>query len=245
MDASDEGSADFERLLREAGLSDREAEAVRTVALGLSAKKAAQLMGVTPSTVGTYRQRAYKKLGVSTRSEFQSLSQVGAWTAAAKRDTEIAVTANVAPGHTGPRAVEPHNKMPASPMATRRRALAAIACTAIALAVAMLVPKALHKGSGYLNSPSGTIDTDYGELPNVVGMRADAAASKVAQAGFCPLFEAQASELSSGKVIEVKDVRDAAELGTGTSAFCWGEGSTAAYDLKGSWKASVVLVVAT
>lgn len=192
MDASDEGSPDFERLLREASLSDREAEAVRTVALGLTAEKAAQLMGVTPSTVGTYRQRVYKKLGVSTRSEFQSLSQVGAWTAAA-----------------------------------------------------MLVPKAFHEGSGYLNSPSGTIDTDYGELPNVAGMRADATASKVAQAGFCPLFEAQATEPPSGKVIEVKDVRDAAELGTGTSAFCWGEGSTAACDLKGGWKAGVVLVVAT
>lgn len=156
-------------------------------------------MGVTPSTVGTYRQRAYKKLGVSTRSEFQSLSQVGAWTAVAKRDTEMAATANAAPGHEGPRAVEPHDKMPASPMATRRRVLAAIACTAMALAVAMLVPKAFHEGSGYLDSPSGTIDTDYGELPNVVGMRADAAASKVAQAGFCPPLRGAGNRASLGE----------------------------------------------
>ena len=76
-------------------------------------------------------------------------------------------------------------------------------------------------------------------------MRADAAASEVAQAGFCPLFEAQTSELPSGKVLEIKNVKSAAGLGAGVSAFSWGEGCTSGYNLKGGWKASVVLVVAT
>ena len=89
------------------------------------------------------------------------------------------------------------------------------------------------------------ISTDYGELPNVIGMRADAAASEVAQSGFCPLFESQASELPSGKVLGLKEVKSAEALGAGVSVFSWGEGCTSGYNLGGNWKASVVLVVAT
>lgn len=47
---------------------------MRTVVLGLTAAQAAPLIGVGASTVGSYRQRAYQKLGVSTKAEFLGLS---------------------------------------------------------------------------------------------------------------------------------------------------------------------------
>ena len=68
------GPDGFEELLGDAKLSEREADAVRTVVLGLTAAQAAPLIGVGASTVGSYRQRAYQKLGVSTKAEFLGLS---------------------------------------------------------------------------------------------------------------------------------------------------------------------------
>lgn len=108
-----------------------------------------------------------------------------------------------------------------------------------------LLPVHFYEDKRFLDSPSGIISTDYGELPNVIGMRADAAASEVAQSGFCPLFESQASELPSGNVLGLKEVKSAEALGAGVSVFSWGEGCTSGYNLGGNWKASVVLVVAT
>ena len=243
MDASEKCTPDFERLLYEAGLSEREAEALRTVAQGLTAEEAGQLMGVTPSTVGTYRQRGYKKLGVSTRSEFLSIPQARAEAASAARNADAANTANNTLAPDCSSAAISHSRKNAC--ATRKIVLATLACLALSLIALLLLPAHSFEDKGYLDSPSGTISTDYGDLPNVVGMRADAAASEVAQAGFCPLFEAQTSELPSGKVLEIKNVKSAAGLGAGVSAFSWGEGCTSGYNLKGGWKASVVLVVAT
>lgn len=243
MDASEKCTPGFEQLLSEAGLSEREAEALRTVAQGLTAEEAARLMGVTPSTVGTYRQRGYKKLGVSTRSEFLSIPQARAEATSVTRNANATDTADNAPASECSRAEISRRKTNAG--ATRRIVLATIACLALSLVALLLLPAHSFEDKGYLDSPSGTISTDYGDLPNVVGMRADAAASEVAQAGFCPLFEAQTSELPSGKVLEIKNVKSAAGLGAGVSAFSWGEGCTSGYNLKGGWKASVVLVVAT
>lgn len=243
MDVSEKCTPDFERLLSETGLSDREAEALRTVAQGLTAEEAGQLMGVTPSTVGTYRQRGYKKLGVSTRSEFLSIPQARAEAASAARNADAANTANNAPMLNRPSAATPCGEKRAN--AARRVALIAIACLMAAFVMPRLLPVHFYEDKRFLDSPSGIISTDYGELPNVIGMRADAAASEVAQSGFCPLFESQASELPSGKVLGLKEVKSAEALGAGVSVFSWGEGCTSGYNLGGNWKASVVLVVAT
>ncbi len=243
MGASEKCTPGFERLLSEAGLSEREAEALRTVALGLTAEEAARLMGVTPSTVGTYRQRGYKKLGVSTRSEFLSIPQARAEATSVTRNANATDTADNALAPDCSSAATPRGEKHAG--AIGRILLVAIACLIVAFVTLRLLPAHSFEDRGYLDSPSGNIPTDYGELPNVVGMRADAAASEVAQAGFCPLFEAQASELPSGKVLEIKNAKSAAGLGAGISIFSWGEGCTSGYNLEGDWKASVVLVVAT
>lgn len=71
----------FEELLANCGLSERESDAVRSVVLGFTAAKTAPLMGVSASTVGSYRLRAYQKLGVTTKGEFLALPEVGEWLA--------------------------------------------------------------------------------------------------------------------------------------------------------------------
>ena len=172
-----------------------------------------------------------------------SIPQARAEAASAARNADAANTANNTLAPDCSSAAISHSRKNAC--ATRKIVLATLACLALSLIALLLLPAHSFEDKGYLDSPSGTISTDYGDLPNVVGMRADAAASEVAQAGFCPLFEAQTSELPSGKVLEIKNVKSAAGLGAGVSAFSWGEGCTSGYNLKGGWKASVVLVVAT
>ena len=58
--ASDEAERRFE----ECGLTDRERDAARSAVHGMTAAAAAEVMGASASTVGSLRQRAYRKLGV-------------------------------------------------------------------------------------------------------------------------------------------------------------------------------------
>lgn len=48
---------------------EREAEAARSALAGMTAAAAAREMGISASTVGSLRQRAYQKLGVSGAAE--------------------------------------------------------------------------------------------------------------------------------------------------------------------------------
>lgn len=67
-----EGSSRFERDASERGLTRREVLAARSVLHGMTAEAAGQVMGVSGSTVGTYRRRAYGKLGVANAAELRS-----------------------------------------------------------------------------------------------------------------------------------------------------------------------------
>lgn len=55
--------ADAERAFEEAGLSAREREAARDVIAGATAEESARRLGVSASTVASYRRRACEKLG--------------------------------------------------------------------------------------------------------------------------------------------------------------------------------------
>lgn len=55
--------------LHELGLSERQAETLRWVALGHSAAETAQLMGVAPRTIDKHLQNVYAKLGVSSLAQ--------------------------------------------------------------------------------------------------------------------------------------------------------------------------------
>jgi len=67
LDAQD-GGLTVERL-QTLGLSAREAEALRWIALGRTGPDAARAMGVAPRTVAKHLQSVYAKLGVTSRSE--------------------------------------------------------------------------------------------------------------------------------------------------------------------------------
>ena len=54
--------------LREAGLTTREAEILRYVALGRSSRDIAAVLTISDRTVGKHLERGFRKLGVSTRS---------------------------------------------------------------------------------------------------------------------------------------------------------------------------------
>src|SRR5690606_40515811 len=71
---------DLSRLLmnREHALSAREADVVASLLLGKSQTEIAEEAGVALSSVVTYRRRAYRKLGVSTRRDLQKFLSVPA-----------------------------------------------------------------------------------------------------------------------------------------------------------------------
>lgn len=226
------GPDDFERLLERARVSEREAQAARSVALAMTAAEAAPLMGVSASTVGSYRQRAYAKLGVSTRAEFLRLPEVMAWVLCRE-----GVDAPPADEKSDPLVV------PASSVSVR---LPVLLTVVLVLMLPLLVGAALSllPSRRYAERPQGSISSPYGEVPNVVGMSADAAASELATARFCPEFEPRASELAPGTVLEVGRIGDADELASGVSTFSWGDGCTGCYERHGGWDGFVTLVVA-
>lgn len=51
------------------GLSERERQVVRAILAGHSAKQTGQQLGLSPTSVATYRQRAFQKLGVRRQVE--------------------------------------------------------------------------------------------------------------------------------------------------------------------------------
>lgn len=274
-----QGPSDFERLLSRADLSEREAQAVRSVALSLTAAEAAPLIGVSSSTVGSYRQRAYAKLGVSGRSEFLRLPEVASWTSRMQEErngnivshdgeksdggisrdtTHVRQNAPAAegaacadPGNTppaeSPRQPTPSDRGRGDRSVTKRQACAISLVTALICALLLGISSLFLNGwpsREYASAPQGVIASQYGDVPNVVGMRADAAASEVANAGFCPEFKAYASSLSPGTVLSIEKVGGTEDLGTDVVTFSWEGGSAGCYEEGGAWAGYVVLAVA-
>lgn len=69
--------------LRARGLTGREADVVRQVAAGRSNRDAAVALGVSVRTVQKHLERAFRKLGVKTRSE----AAAEVWALASERST--------------------------------------------------------------------------------------------------------------------------------------------------------------
>ncbi len=63
----------LESLLSERGLTRRESEVVRATANGDSSGVVAQVLGISPRTVHKHLERAYRKLGVTSRAEAAAL----------------------------------------------------------------------------------------------------------------------------------------------------------------------------
>ena len=190
------GPDGFEELLGDAKLSELEADAVRTVVLGLTAAQAAPLIGVGASTVGSYRQRAYQKLGVSTKAEFLGLSECEEWRSSLTQEAPVEVE----------------------------------------------VPSPV--GEQPLESPSGVVSSAYGEVPNIVGMCADAAAASLASAGYLPEFVSTSSTKDPGTVLRVVEVGDIGQASSDFSSITWDGGYISGYNPGGDWKAYALIEVA-
>lgn len=237
------GPERFENLLHEARLSDREADAVRTVVLGMTANEAAPLIGVSASTVGSYRQRAYQKLGVTTKSEFLALPECALW--------REAFSSRIALPDEGERVPNECDSKEASsqecekqPLSVPRLFFASLAAAFLIVSLYVVASVLLRPSYRYVESPNGVIASEHGEVPNVVGMCADAAASALASAGYLPEFKSCASSDAPGtvlRIVEVGDVRDASEE---FSSVKWDGGSASGYNRYGNWSAFVLLEVA-
>ncbi len=221
----------FEALLDKARLSDREADAVRTVVLGLTAAEAAPLVGVSASTVGSYRQRAYQKLGVSNKVEFLGLQECLAWR------NSLAQEATAKPETPTPVDIQPRGGLGFLFLKCL------LASFAIVTAVVVL-SIALRPRHTYLDSPNGTVASAYGDVPNVTGMCADAAASALASAGYLPEFTSASSVKDPGTVLRVVEVGDMKEATDDFSSITWDGGYASGYNLHGNWKAYALIEVA-
>lgn len=69
----EEGRAHSERRLLSASLSEREAQICEMVLQGHTAKTIGRRLGLSEHSVVTYRKRAYRKLGISRKSELVEL----------------------------------------------------------------------------------------------------------------------------------------------------------------------------
>lgn len=273
------GPREFEQLLVPAKLSAREAQAIRSVALSMTAAEAAPIIGVSGSTVGSYRQRAYAKLGVSGRAEFLRLPEVVSWTnhiqelrngpissqndedryggpscdatcvgqaspstEEATRTSKIDMSSEGGFHESFSSAQAGKDDSPAKRRPYRKVLVTILIGIIFVIAISFFTH---NRSSGdYAERAQGIIASQYGDVPNVVGMRADAAASEIANAGFCPKFNAHASNLSEGTVLSIEKVGSAEDLGTEVICFSWGSGSTGCYEEAGNWIGYVVLAVA-
>ncbi|QOY61430.1 helix-turn-helix transcriptional regulator [Thermophilibacter immobilis] len=234
---SSPGPADFERLLADTGLSEREAQALLSVVLSQTAAEAAGALGVSASTMGSYRQRGYAKLGVSTRAEFMRLPEAETW-ASTLAAFDVPAKKPVVPVESNP--ASPQCR---PPMSFPCLFVACLLCSTLVIFTGIVAKILLPRHDAYSVQPHGAIASEYGDVPNVVGMRADSAASALASAGFCPEFEPRAGDAASGTILEVGPVGDLSDLAGGIPSISWGDGCTAGYNERGGWDAYVELVV--
>ena len=259
------GPKPFEDLLESVGLSEREADAVRTVVLGLTAAEAASLIGVGGSTVGSYRQRAYQKLGVGTKAEFLRLPACAAWRERLKwEETNSGVAGlpiDVSNSGEGREAwarddlesnfeggeSEQEVGGDSSHRRTHGFALLFLKCLGASLVVVFAVIALfvlLRPRYNYLESSNGFIPSAYGNVPDVTGMRADNAALALANEGYYPEFVTRASSDAPGTVLRVIEVGDMTEAVQDRSSVAWDGGSASGYNIAGDWTAFALIEVA-
>lgn len=230
------GPSSFEDVLHGAGLSEREADSVRTVVMGLTAAEAAPMMGVSASTVGSYRQRAYQKLGVGTKAEFLRMPSCVQWQDALAREDAF--------GKVAPKAVPELDAPRKAQTSYLRLFLKCLLASVIIVSAVVLLSVVLRPRPSYVDSPNGFISSDYGDVPDVTGMRADAAASALASAGYYPEFQPCTSSEEPGTALRVSEIGDMKGAEENRSVIAWDGGGASGYNLHGNWKAYALIDVA-
>ncbi|NJE80735.1 PASTA domain-containing protein [Olsenella sp. SW781] len=271
-------SQEAERDFRERGLTGREADAARSALSGMTAAAAAREMGVSSSTVGNFRQRAYRKLGVTSARELaaqygrqreegraagdsraallarglsQTQSDVLSLVAEGLSTDEVAERLSVAPGTvssaraTGYRMLGVHSReelaalleREAAAPRRRRAARLAAACLAAVMVVAAAVTVTSYLGS----QPPAVVETEFGEVPNVVGMDPQSAWEVLVAEDYFPVIQESRSTESPGTVVDV-DVQALPE-NMGISMPLDPSGTVHAELNETPWKAEAILSV--
>lgn len=245
MDKTDcipKGPKEFESLLLAAKLSERESQAVRSVVFGMTAAEAAPLIGVSSSTVGSYRQRAYRKLGVLDKQGFLCLPSVVSW--------QEGLSSSVVVDAAQPDCNPPENSQLQQLEVIKETKgygplFARCVLASFLIVTSFFVVRTFSDSqAAFLLDPSGSMSSPYGDIPNVVGMRADAAAAALAENGVYPRFEPCAESGKPGEVVSIVSIASDDDIELGQSSFSWGDGCTAVYDSHGSWRATALLKVA-
>ena len=233
-------SQEAERDFRERGLTGREADAARSALSGMTAAAAAREMGVSSSTVGSLRQRAYRKLGVSgavglvgkyaeksvdkdagekdwrptlrarglseTQASVLSLACSGRSTAQIAEELHLAEGTVRAARATGYRMLGVHSREELAALlereaaAPRRRRAARLA--AACLAAVMVIAAVAVTAASYLGSrPPAVVETEFGEVPNVVGMDLQQAWEALVEADFLPIVRQGSVSGAAGTVV--------------------------------------------
>lgn len=242
-DCIPKGPKEFESLLLAAKLSERESQAVRSVVFGMTAVEAAPLIGVSSSTVGSYRQRAYRKLGVLDKQGFLCLPSVVSWQEGLSASSVIVDAA-----HPDSNPLE-NSQLQQLEVIKETKGhgplFARCVLASFLIVTSIFVVRLFFDGrDAFLPEPSGIISSSYGDIPDVVGMRADAAAAALAENGVYPRFEPCAESGKPGEVVSLVSIASNDDIELGQSSFSWGNGCTAVYDSHGSWRATALLKVA-
>ncbi|MBM6817461.1 hypothetical protein H6A23_09935 [Olsenella uli] len=119
----------------------------------------------------------------------------------------------------------------------RRAARLAAACLAAAMVVAVAVAAAAYLGS----RPPAVVETEFGEMPNVVGMDPQSAWEALVAEGYFPVIQESRSTESPGTVVDV-DVQALPE-NMGISMPLDPSGAIHAELNKASWKAKAIVSV--
>lgn len=273
-------SHEAERDFRERGLTEHEADAARSALAGMTAAAAAREMGISASTVGSLRQRAYQKLGVSgaaelvrkyaeksadknagekdwrptlhshglseTQASVLSLACSGRSTAQIADELHLAEGTVRAARATGYRMVGVHSREELADLleheargAPRRRRAARLA--AAFLAAAMVIAVAVTAASYLGSRPPVMVETEFGEVPNVVGMDLQQAWEALVAENYFPVIQESRSTESPGTVVDV-DVQELPE-NMGISMPLDPSGTVHAELNETPWKAEVILSV--
>lgn len=266
-------SHEAERDFRERGFTEREADAARSALAGMTAAAAAREMGISASTVGSLRQRAYQKLGVSgaaelvrkyaeksadknagekdwrpalrshglseTQASVLSLACSGRSTAQIADELHLAEGTVRAARATGYRMLGVHSREELADLLEReaRAARLATAFLAAAMVIAVAVTAASHLGS----RPPAVVETEFGEVPNVVGMDLQQAWEALVAENYFPVIQESRSTESPGTVVDV-DVQELPE-NIGISMPLDPSGTVHAELNETPWKAEVILSV--
>ena len=173
----DADATDWRPALLAHGLSETQAEALARVAAGRTSSEIAKELNLAAGTVSSARANGYRLLGVHSREE---------------------MVATLKASEKGERTLE---RAPRRRRASRLAA--ACVATAALLAVAIAGWQTIVSQTGIASEPLTTIKTEFGDIPNVVGMKPQEGWETLVEAGYLPVLQQARTADNPGAIVEM------------------------------------------